>query len=179
MTVSIKKIWTNVYNVLSTTIYGFYDTKTKKVVARELMDDQEYLDKHCLVLPPDRIKECKCCVCWDSSLYISDVLKQHGIDSKVIYLERIVPKEEVYVTHMATIGELDGKWWWLEYSWKWHRDLHGPYLTKERALLEIKNIFNQDFGKPTKVKVFDKNEIENIISKLPCSPNQFVEMVRK
>lgn len=113
--------------------YGFYDKTHKKIITPndKEFDIPGYQDKYGIVLHPNEVEKYKVGTCWDIALYmyynLKNNCKKFVSDVLMIYVDTLNP---TFMTHTTVFyrHRMSRMWYWMEYSWKECRGIHGPKM---------------------------------------------------
>lgn len=124
--------------------YGF--VYRGKVFTDNYPDFQTDMDKYYKLRIGEDFIKYKYGVCWDFCELERQFFISKGIEHECYFIESFITREQGGPTHTFCLYKDGNKWYWLEYAWAYHRDIHS-YDSKEQALSDILNKFERFFNR--------------------------------
>ena len=137
--------------------YGF--TYRNKVFTDTEPDFQENMNKFYKIRLGEDFLKSGYGVCWDFCEFERDFFEYKKIPYECFFFEAFVTREGGGPTHTFLLFSRNGKWFWFEFAWQFHRGIW-EFNTKEDAIESIKKKFVEFFNKDfSDVKVFKTNKV--------------------
>lgn len=129
-------------------IYGSVSPGIAALTSLEIMGIEygKYIDSETendfLIVGPGKLPEKKIGTCYETSLFIFDVLREYdSVTPHFIFLGSRSSK-----SHACVIYQKDDLFWWPEYSWYFMRGIHGPFRSWEKITEAVENAYVGVFG---------------------------------
>jgi hypothetical protein len=175
-----KKFY-EIFNMLNGVHYGMYNTKLKKVLYSEIIDDEinllDYLDQHgdseFIIMKPDDVIKYKAGTCWDTSLFIYAKLIENGFNPQVVFY--VINDNNHIITHSTIVVEDSNRVKYnIEYSHSVRRGIHQIDKIEDVYGNEDDIIFVNNNVDVT--KLLKKNEIkpDDFIKATEWNPNKSI-----
>lgn len=152
----------NIQKIMSFIEYGYPDKNGKNMMHTnpKLFNNDEEFDKIWKLLPPQKLMQCKCGICYDQvELERYLFTKYHFDDIETWFLSYSNKNFKMDIskpTHTFLTYKKDNKYYWFENAWGSHKGNH-EYKTLDELLNDVHTKFMKENGKG-KVNLTDYNK---------------------